>query len=699
MAGDLCVGCGQELCAEDGVLVCSACGCSQVQWKNRHRTTEEYGRLDLKPWRSNSGSNSAAAKAKQQPNAQPKTNSIRPPWKPVGRRANSAMFVKEPASATIQQPPMLDKDVSTEPQTIATQDDALSDKNDAEAAGAEGSASDMNAEEDDAAQGYRRSEQLEVVALACLSLEEILSGNAFAGCSACIYLVHKQRFSKKTEHHSSVVNHRLLQGWCLRLDVTRQETSRDRKTEGEAKDSDEELLLQQYIPEAIFRLLVPHKLFTPLASIDPMCPYISQHIGGALRPLILRIRNTRRQGHAIDERNAAEGQGLANHTDGELAFDDVVVRFGARIQWGSWYAPRYTPTMVAMKLLYDRGAGLIDDVVHQCEVEKFSGLETTDSEVDGHQQMSDRLCLGAELQVWPLERRFGGQTTLRIHMQTLRSIATTPSSQLSLHHALVDGDRKELLQLGRAILALYQYVNTLDGPRLVTSEELTANGSQHVVIPWAEDIDDVGKTQQAVDDNDRREAAVRIQQIVRGWLARLNVRQQLNARRKQQRQRDDQERQRQAAVRIQSTIRRWVAAQHVRQLRETRERMHRVFEYEHDCVLNASRVKLSARFEGIEEASCASRSGETCVDRQFVSAGTFQLKLQTVDEMLGQSSTELLLPGKHIADLLTAGDDDSIHQHGDCIPLKQIVQHVAQYLTLFYSKANSVMILAIRSSI
>lgn len=119
-----------------------------------------------------------------------------------------------------------------------------------------------------------------------------------------------------------------------------------------------------------------------------MCPYMSQHVSDVLRPLVLRIHKC--------------------HETSNLAFDDTAARFGARIQWGSWFAPRYTPAAVTLKILHDHGVALIEGVVDQCEAEKFADVGAKDATENGL-QISEQLIHGLQLEVWPLQSRFGGE--------------------------------------------------------------------------------------------------------------------------------------------------------------------------------------------------------------------------------------------------------------------------------------------------
>ena len=308
-----------------------------------------------------------------------------------------------------------------------------------------------------------------------------------------------------------------------------------------------------------------------------------------------------------------------------------------------------------------------------------------------------------------------------ISLQTLKTVAATAFTPINLHRALVRGDRRTLLQLARAVIAQYQFVNTLDGPLLVQSASLAEPGNslQSRIIPWAEDMDDADvdanadveeeAEQQVVETASEHEddtveivAARTIERFARGWLARRRV---AELARRQQAEREEAQRRRwlqrrhEAAIVIQCMVRRRMAAQRLRALQQ-RLRFPQ-FEYEHHCSINATEVKLVAKFEGLEEAHCdCDQDGATCVRRSVLRQAPFQLKLQAFDEQSRQHSNEFLLPGSRVQALLPLLLPDfaaTEEFEDDGVVLRWIVQQIAQLLTLFYSKANNLMVLALSS--
>lgn len=307
-----------------------------------------------------------------------------------------------------------------------------------------------------------------------------------------------------------------------------------------------------------------------------------------------------------------------------------------------------------------------------------------------------------------------GCVGLRISLQTLKAIATTASTPISLRDALVHGDRRVLLQLARAVIAQHQFVNTLDGPLLVQSAGLAdpGNSLRNFVIPWAEDMEDaheeteqqsIEAASQRKEDDDTEEyftAARTIQRFVRGWLARQRV---AELARRQRAEREEAEaeadaqrrrwlqRRHEAAIVIQCMVRRRMAVQRLRELQQ-RPRFPQ-FEHKHHCSINATEVRLEASFEGMEAEHCfRDQEGATCVRRSVLQQGCFQLKLQAFDHQSRQDSNELLLAGSRVQALLSP---DFATETG--IALDWIVQRIAQHLTLFYSKANNLMVLALPS--
>lgn len=168
------------------------------------------------------------------------------------------MFVKAAAAAADSTPHVAVQDAKA----VAALETAADEHAESAEVGGDGKAQG----EEEVGDGYRQEDKMEVTALSVYELEEVLGDGEFAGCSACVYLIHKQCFSERYRSQNGrstladcIVSHRLLQGWCLRIDVVRQ----DGDGSGE-----EQLLLQRHVPESEFRLITPSKLFLPLPSVS-----------------------------------------------------------------------------------------------------------------------------------------------------------------------------------------------------------------------------------------------------------------------------------------------------------------------------------------------------------------------------------------------------------------------------------------------
>lgn len=132
-------------------------------------------------------------------------------------------------------------------------------------------------EDAEARDAYRPEAKLQVTALGAYELEDVLGDRHFAGYSACVYLIYKQCFARRRRSSQEdsrsgladrIACHRLLQAWCLRVDVVAQDAG-----------GEERLLLQHHLPEGVFRLVTPSKLFLPLSSVSEILVKLTRRRG------------------------------------------------------------------------------------------------------------------------------------------------------------------------------------------------------------------------------------------------------------------------------------------------------------------------------------------------------------------------------------------------------------------------------------